>query len=182
MNSRFVPDAAGGADPLRQTPTTAIVTASYAPDFERCRLLCETMDRHVSACRASLHPGRAPRRGAVSPIGDRSRTVVDERDLLPRWLRAVDDPASLFRRRVWLSLKTQPLRGWHVQQLRRIAIAAHVEGRRAGLLRFRRCLRQAVRLSAFWRDGKVRLFRRDGVLPANGMRSSGSGRAMPVRR
>ena len=56
----------------------------------------------------------------------RDRTIVNERDLLPGWLRPYDDPLSLFRRRVWLSLKTQPLRGWHVQQLRRIAIAAHV--------------------------------------------------------
>ena len=28
--------------------TAAIVTASYAPDFERCRLLCETIDRFVT--------------------------------------------------------------------------------------------------------------------------------------
>ena len=27
---------------------TALVTASYHKDFERCKLLCETVDRHVS--------------------------------------------------------------------------------------------------------------------------------------
>ena len=29
-------------------PRTALVTATYAADFERCRLLCETVDRHVT--------------------------------------------------------------------------------------------------------------------------------------
>ncbi len=52
------------------------------------------------------------------------RTVIDVRDLLPSWLHSFRDPTSLFRRRIWLSLRTAPLRGWHVQQMRRIAIAA----------------------------------------------------------
>ena len=43
--------------PLGDAPhvdgTAAIVTASYAPDFERCRLLCETIDRFVTG--ASRH-------------------------------------------------------------------------------------------------------------------------------
>ena len=81
---------------------------------------------------------------------------------MPRWLRAVDDPLSLFSRRVWLSLKTQPLRGWHVQQLRRIADRRAC--RREDVLVF--CDSDVAFLkpfdcSAFWRDGKVRLFRRD---------------------
>src|SRR5262249_9209295 len=54
------------------------------------------------------------------------RSVISERELLPDWLSPYDDPLSLFRRRIWLSFRTKPLRGWHVQQLRRIAIAEHV--------------------------------------------------------
>ena len=52
------------------------------------------------------------------------RDIVCERDLLPFWLRPFPDPFSLGRRRIWLSPKGLPLRGWHVQQLRRIAMAA----------------------------------------------------------
>ncbi|TGR93421.1 hypothetical protein EN852_038880, partial [Mesorhizobium sp. M2E.F.Ca.ET.209.01.1.1] len=48
MNSHFVPDTATKIEPLPRAPLAAIVTASYAPDFERCRLLCETIDRHVA--------------------------------------------------------------------------------------------------------------------------------------
>ena len=168
MNSRFVPGAAVEPSPLRRVPTAAIVTASYAPDFERCRLLCETLDRHVSGAAhhyilVEHHDFRLFRQ-----LETGRRTVVDERDLLPRWLHAFDDPLSLFRRRVWLSLKTQPLRGWHVQQLRRIAISAHAS---EDVLIF--CDSDVAFLkpfdcSTFWHDGKARLFRRDGVLADEG--------------
>lgn len=168
MNSRFVPGAAVEPSPLRQTPTAAIVTASYAPDFERCRLLCETLDRHVAG--AAHHYILVEHRDVrlFRQLETGRRTVVDERELLPRWLHAFDDPLSLFRRRVWLSLKTQPLRGWHVQQLRRIAISAHAG---EDVLIF--CDSDVAFLKpfdcgAFWRDGKVRLFRRDGVLAHEG--------------
>jgi len=140
---------------------TALVTASYAGDFERCRLLCETMDRHVTG--ADHHYILVERRDVAlfRQLESKRRTIVDERDLLPGWLRPVTDPFSLFRRRIWLSLRTKPLRGWHVQQLRRIAIAAHI-----GEDTLVYCDSDVVFLkpfdcAVFRRDGKVRLFRRD---------------------
>ena len=168
MNSRFVPDAAMSVEPLPCIPSAAIVTASYAPDFERCRLLCETIDRHVTG--AARHYILVEHRDVAlfRQLEGGRRAIVDERDLLPHWLRAFDDPLSLFRRRVWLSFRTQPLRGWHVQQLRRMAIAGHA---REDVLVF--CDSDVAFLkpfdtSAFWRDGKALLFRRDGVLAGNG--------------
>lgn len=168
MNNRFVPSPASEIDTLRQTPTAAVVTASYAPDFERCRLLCETLDRHVSG--VAHHYILVEHRdiGLFRQLENSRRSIVDERDLLPRWLHVFDDPLSLFRRRIWLSLKTMPLRGWHVQQLRRIAISAHAQ---EDVLIF--CDSDVAFLkpfdtNAFWRDGKVRLFRRDGVLANDG--------------
>ena len=100
MNSRFVPDAAARIEPLPLTPSAAVVTASYAPDFERCRLLCETMDRHVTG--VARHYILVEHRDVAlfRQLEGSRRTVVDERDLLPRWLRVFDDPLSLFRRRV----------------------------------------------------------------------------------
>lgn len=168
MNSRFVPVADVEPGMLPKTPTAAIVTASYAPDFERCRLLCETVDRYVSG--AAHHYILVEHRDVqlFRQLENSHRTIVDERDLLPRWLHALDDPLSLFRRRIWLSLKTMPLRGWHVQQLRRIAIAAHAS---EDVLIF--CDSDVAFLKpfdcgVFWRNGKVRLFRRDGVLSGSG--------------
>jgi hypothetical protein len=168
LNNRFVPSQGVEADMFRQTPTAAVVTASYAPDFERCRLLCETLDRHVTGLARHYILVEHRDMALFRQLENSRRTVVDERDLLPRRLYAFDDPFSLFRRRIWLSLKTMPLRGWHVQQLRRIAIAAHA---REDVLIF--CDSDVAFLkpfdcSAFWRDGRVRLFRRDGVLSGDG--------------
>lgn len=146
--------------------TAAVVTASYTPDFERCRLLCETMDSHVTSFghHYLLVEGRDV--ALFRQLQGPHRTVVDERDILPGWLRAFDDPASLFKRRIWLSLRTKPLRGWHVQQLRRMAIAFHAA---EDVLVY--CDSDVVFLkpfdcSVYWRDGRVRLFRRDNALLA----------------
>ncbi|TGQ55063.1 hypothetical protein EN836_08165 [Mesorhizobium sp. M1C.F.Ca.ET.193.01.1.1] len=168
MNSRFVPDAAARIEPLPLTPSAAVVTASYAPDFERCRLLCETMDRHVTG--VARHYILVEHRDVAlfRQLEGSRRTVVDERDLLPRWLRVFDDPLSLFHRRVWLSFRTQPLRGWHVQQLRRIAVAAHAGEDVLVFCDSDVAFLKPFDAGAFWRDGKARLFRRDGVLANDG--------------
>lgn len=151
-----------------RAPTAAVVTASYAPDFERCRLLCETLDRHVSGF--AHHYILVEQRDVAlfRQLEDSRRSVVDERDLLPSWLHAFDDPLSLFRRRIWLSLRTQPLRGWHVQQLRRIAIAAHATEDVLVYVDSDVAFLKPFDCAAFSRDGKVRLFRREDVLSSDG--------------
>lgn len=145
--------------------SSVLVTASYAPDFERCRLLCETVDRQVTghAAHLILVEGRdVPLfRGLAGP----RRHVVDERDLLPGWLRGVADPLSLFRRRIWLSLKTVPLRGWHVQQLRRIAIARHVTEDALVYCDSDVAFTRRFDTASFWQGDAIRLLRRDGGLP-----------------
>lgn len=166
MNKRFVPDGAPDARTLPgvPAPTVAVVTASYAPDFERCQLLCETMDEFVTG--AAHHYLLVERRDVplFRQLESRTRTVVDERDLLPSWLHALWDPASLFRRRIWLSLKTRPLRGWHVQQLRRMAIGAHVGEDTLVYCDSDVAFLKPFDCGAFWRDGGARLFRRDEAL------------------
>lgn len=164
MNSRFAPQAVVEPVSLASNPSAAIVTPSYVHDFERCRLLCETLDRHVTGFAHHYILVEHRDMGLFRSLQGPRRTVVDERELLPGWLRPFSDPSSLFRRRVWLSWKTKPLRGWHVQQLRRIAIAAHVP---QDVLVF--CDSDVVFVKpfdcgAFWRDGRVRLFRRDDTM------------------
>lgn len=166
MNRRFVPEAPyaalDGAGPAARS--NAIVTASYAPDFERCRLLCETLDRQVSgfARHYILVEGRDVPLFRV--LESARRVVVDERDLLPSWLRPFDDPLSGMKRRVWLSWRTPPLRGWHVQQLRRIAIAAHAGEDALVFCDSDVAFLRPFDCAVFWRDGRLRLFRRDDAL------------------
>lgn len=102
--------------------STAIVTASWRGDFDRCRLLCESIDRRVSGQTRHLILVEGRDAKLFKPLAGRNREIVDERDVLPAWLRAFPDPTHWGRRRVWLSPFGPPLRGWHVQQLRRIVV------------------------------------------------------------
>lgn len=149
--------------------TAALVTASYKPDLERCRLLCETVDRHVTGHAHHYLLVASNDVALFRQLEGPKRTVVDERDILPSWLRSFSDPLSRFRKRVWLSTRTMPLRGWHVQQLRRIAIAHHVE--EDGLIY---CDSDVAFLRPFdcrsiWRGGDLRLFRREDALARDGL-------------
>lgn len=149
---------------MSPAPDAALITASYAADFERCRLLCETVDRHVTG--ASHHYLLVEHCDVAlfQQLEGKRRTVIDERELLPSWLRDIPDPTSLFKRRIWLSLKAPPLRGWHVQQLRRMAIAERIEQETLVYVDSDVAFLRPFDCARFWMGGKLRLFRRDGVL------------------
>lgn len=154
-----------GAPASGQRETCALVTPSYAGDLERCRLLCESIDRFVSGAEKHYLLVAGCDVSLFREFEGPNRVVVDERDLLPSWLHSMRDPTSLFRRRIWFSTRTAPLRGWHVQQLRRIAIAE-----RAAEAALVYCDSDVVflkpfDLSSFWQKGRLRLYRRDGKLP-----------------
>lgn len=146
--------------------SASIVTASYAPDFERCRLLCETIDQHVSG--HTMHYLLVEDRDVelFRQLESSRRTVIGERDLLPSWLRPYWDPSSFFRRRIWLSTRTKPLRGWHVQQLRRIAIAHASRDENLIYIDSDVAFVRPFDTHAFSQDGRTRLFRRENGLAA----------------
>ncbi|SDP57331.1 DUF6492 family protein [Phyllobacterium sp. OV277] len=143
---------------------TAIVTASYAPDFERCKLLCETIDRFVSGYTRHYilveHRDMALFRQLEGP----RRIIVDENDLLPGWIKPFPDPLSLGRKRIWLSPRTMPLRGWHVQQFRRIAIASHADEDAFFYVDSDVAFLRPFDCASNWHGDTLRLFRRDGEL------------------
>lgn len=147
--------------------STAIVTASYAPDFERCRALCQSMDRHVTGYTVHYLLVESADVALFKALEGPKRRVVDERELLPRWLRAYPDPFSLGRRRIWLSLKTPPLRGWHTQQLRRMAIAQHRDEDAFFYCDSDTIFVRDFNVSALWHNDDLRLFRRDNALSKN---------------
>lgn len=149
------------------TKTNAIITASYAPDFERCRILCESMDAHASGytCHYILVDG--PDVELFSQLAGPKRKIIADTELLPWWLRRLPQSISPKGRRVWVGPRTVPLHGWHVQQIMRIAIAAHIK--EDGLLYCDSdtAFIKDYDLSAMWRGDDMRLWRRtDGALTA----------------
>ena len=150
--------------PAGQLKSTAIVTASFGPDFERCKLLCETIDRHVVGQSAHYILVESADVPLFKSLETPHRRVIDEKDLLPGWLRPWPDPFYLGKRRIWLSLRTKPLRGWHAQQLRRMAVAEKLTEDA-----FFYCDSDVAFLRHFdcadlWQGNDLRLFRRDNEL------------------
>jgi len=148
---------------------TAIVTASYHADFERFRLLCETLDTHVTGY--TKHYVLVEDRDVplFRQLQSPQRVIIGEKDLLPSWLKVFPDPLTMGRRRIWLSFKTKPLRGWHVQQFRRIAIADLVEDDAFLYLDSDVAFLRPYDCSQLWRDDTLRLLVRPGALAADSM-------------
>ncbi|AMJ62343.1 DUF6492 family protein [Bosea sp. PAMC 26642] len=105
----------------------AIATPSYAGDLERCRLLCASIDRFVTGYRMHYILVEDRDLQAFRTMEGPRRRVIPESALLPSWLKAWPDPFTRGRRRVWTGLGAllrgvPPLRGWHAQQLRKLAL------------------------------------------------------------
>jgi hypothetical protein len=110
--------------------TFAIVTPSYRGDRDRCRLLCDSVDRFVA--NLSHHYLLVEDRDVAlfRELEGPRRRIIPESALLPGWLRSWPDPLARGRR-VWtgagaLARGLMPLRGWHAQQLRKLAVATAI--------------------------------------------------------
>ncbi len=147
-----------------QSNMTAIVTASFGPDFERCRLLCETIDRHVTGYTCHYILVETADVPLFKALESPRRKVIDEKDLLPRWLKPFPDPFYLGKRRIWLSLRTLPLRGWHAQQLRRMAVAEKLNEDAFFYIDSDVAFLRPFDCASLWRGDDLRLFRRDDEL------------------
>ena len=91
---------------------TTIITPSYKPDFERCRLLCQSLSKYVSGYDEHLIIVDKKDYDLFSELqGDKTRLIIKE-DILPKWI--VKLPLS---KKWWFSYKTLPVRGWILQQI-----------------------------------------------------------------
>lgn len=108
----------------------AIATPSYRGDLERCRLLCASIDHFVS--NLSMHYLLVEDRDVplFADLSGPKRRIIAESDMFPNWLTSWPDPLSLGKRRIWsgagaLKRGLVPMRGWHTQQLRKLALPFH---------------------------------------------------------
>src|SRR5664279_5646725 len=87
----------------------ALLTPTYGRDLELCTLLCESVDRHVSAfskhyllvpdCDLSLFSG----------FENERRIVLPASKFLPKWLRPLPRVIQRKRRQYWWSFRTMPV-------------------------------------------------------------------------
>ncbi len=158
--------------PVEPSPRFAMATPSYRGDFERCRLLCESMDRFVSGL--SMHyllvdAGDAAMFRVLE--GPRRKIMTDE-ELLPSWLRSWPDPTSWGKRRIWTGAgavwrRVPPLRGWHVQQLLKMALPERISEEVILYADSDIVFLRPYDLSSQLRNGRIRLYREPGGIRAD---------------
>jgi hypothetical protein len=110
-------------EPPRMT-TVSLITPSYSRDVERCSLLCESVDRHVSGYDRHYVIVHDEDVALFSALASRRRVINPVSRYLPRWLRQMPFGIRVRGRILWLSLRAPPVQGWHVQQLVKLQATA----------------------------------------------------------
>jgi len=96
----------------------SLVTPSYGPDFERCKILCESVDKFVNNYNQHLIIVDHKDYQQFKTLRSKKTEIIIKEDYLPGWLSKV--PLS---KKWWFSLKTLPVRGWILQQIIKLSMA-----------------------------------------------------------
>ena len=136
-----------------------IITCSYRPDLERCRRLCESVDRFVPGDIA--HTLIVPHRDLplFAGLANQRRRVLAVQQVVPGTFRQLS-----LGEKIWLDGVFWPVRGWVMQQLVKLSVSRATT---AELLLFADSDLQFVRpfeRERIYRDGKLRLHRMPGAM------------------
>lgn len=164
-----------------------VVTPSYHGDFERCRLLCETMDRFCSGVARHVIAVDDEDYTLFSRLAGPHRDIVASSELFPAFRIVGRWRGRWYRWRPGIGL---PIYGWHLQQLRKIAVAASQESERAICIDSDICICRPADFAQFAATDRVPLFMRAKALTqdqknhvkwrANAYAALGLGRAPPL--
>jgi hypothetical protein len=101
--------------------SVALLTASYAKDLERFSLLAESIDAWLTGYTKHYVIVNDEDVPLFAQFASEKRVVVPVSRYLPRWLFAAPSFLRRGNRKVWLSLLSSPVHGWHIQQIVKIA-------------------------------------------------------------
>ncbi|MCF8004775.1 MAG: DUF6492 family protein [Chromatiaceae bacterium] len=99
-----------------------LVTPSYAPDFERCRILCDSVRRHVRGHVEHVIIVDRADRALFSQLVDENTRLLVKQALLPAWLNQLP-----FARKWWLNRRGLPVRGWILQQIVKLSVGTAID-------------------------------------------------------
>jgi hypothetical protein len=146
--------------------STGIITCSFRGDLDACRLLCESIDRHVPD--TIRHTVFVPQRDVplFAGLGSPRRTIATQESLLPRGFWKVPLPGPgwrarlhLPRRDVFLTPYSLPVRGWIAQQIMKLAASADSATEIIVHIDSDNVFVRPLTIDRLCRDGKVRLYR-----------------------
>lgn len=111
--------------------TFAFITPSYAPDFQRCKLLCWSIKQFISFPVRHYIVVEKKDLNLFQQLSDSNTTILTKEEVLPSWIKRVPIPL-LYKKNIWLNLKGYKsgnwlLRGWLIQQIVKLAAAQYVE-------------------------------------------------------
>lgn len=137
----------------------AVITPSYAPDFERCKLLCKSLQRfavspythYIVVDQRDLHLFQA--------LKDDNTKIMTVESIIPKWIKRFPWGGQ---KNIWVSFKTLPVRGWILQQVVKIAISLQVQEEFLLFLDSDVFLVKEIDFcTSFIRQNKLRLFRQN---------------------
>jgi len=138
----------------------AIVTCSYRPDLDRCRTLCQSVQKYVDP--QIEHVIIVPRRdrAAFMSLANKRTRIVTVQSILP--IAAMQIP---FQRRWWLTACSLPVRGWIMQQLTKLSAVQAVDTDAIMFADSDLVFVRPFTADRVWKDGKLRLHRVPGPPP-----------------
>jgi len=98
----------------------ALITPSYAPDFERCRLLCQSVEKFISPSVPHYIIVEQRDLPLFRQIQSSHTEIITVESVLPWWLKRLP-----LVKNGWLSFKTFPIRNWITQQLVKISVGTY---------------------------------------------------------
>ncbi len=100
----------------------SLITPSYAPDFERCKMLCESIDKYVSDYKKHIIIVDKSDYELFKTLESDKTDIVVKETILPSWLIKMP-----FTKKWWLNLKGLPVRGWILQQIVKLSVHEFVD-------------------------------------------------------
>jgi hypothetical protein len=140
---------------------TALITPSYAPDFDRCAWLVESANKYVQGLdRHCLLIDRRDEALFLPLAGGRVELLFKE-DLLPQGYKPL-----LGSRKWWWNGRGLPVRGWIVQQVAKLAVCEAVDAQAYVYADSDVVFVRDWDVGSMWQGQSVRLFReqRRGVM------------------
>lgn len=131
-----------------------LITLSYAPDFDRCKLLVHSANKRVSGIEAHYLVIDRRDQALFAPLAGGRVQLLFKEDLLPEWLFP-----PIWGRKWWLSLQTLPVRGWILQQVVKLAVAEAIDADAFVFADSEVYFVRPWNVNTLWEEDRLRLFR-----------------------
>ncbi|MCU7836678.1 MAG: hypothetical protein KZQ83_15690 [gamma proteobacterium symbiont of Taylorina sp.] len=99
----------------------ALITPSYAPDYQRCKLLCQSIEKFVSHYKKHVIIVDRSDYDLFKSLENNKTEIICKEDILPYWLKKI--PFSKW----WFNFKGLPVRGWILQQIVKLSVHEFVD-------------------------------------------------------